>query len=188
MKFILILLFGLAVLLPIKVSAEEDGAVSNAASVDELLDRLAVAPDEEEANLLAEEIWARFLSSGSASVDLLLQRGMEVQAMGELDLAGDFFADVVEFAPEFAEGWNQRAKLEYMRGEYVAAMEDLARAIELQPRHFGARTGLGLVLERLGSAEGAYQAYLDALAIHPFLAEAQAGIKRLEKQVKGRSL
>jgi len=156
--------------------------------LENLLDRLQVAPSSAEADLLAEEVWARFYDSGSASVDLLLQRGIAAQAQGQLDLAADFFADVVEFAPNFAEGWNRRAGLEYLRGEYVAAMEDLAKAIELQPRHFGAMVGLGLILERLGSAEGAYQAFSDALVIYPFSAEAKAGVERLEKQVKGRQL
>ncbi|VAV96257.1 hypothetical protein MNBD_ALPHA06-1424 [hydrothermal vent metagenome] len=163
-------------------------AAQDSAAVETLLDRIAVAEDEAQAELLSEEVWARFFDSGSPSVDLMLQRGITAQAQGDLDLAGDFFADVVEFAPEFAEGWNRRAALEYARGEYAAALEDLGVAISLQPRHFGALAGLGLVLERLGSAEGAYQAYQDALAVHPFLTQAIDGAARLENQVKGRQL
>ncbi len=157
-------------------------------NVETLLDRMAGITDETEAELLTEEIWARFFASGSASVDLILQRGISAQAAGDFDLAGDFYDDVIEFAPDFAEGWNRRAALGYARGEYAAAMEDLGIAIELQPRHFGALVGLGLVLERLGSAEGAYQAYSDALEIHPFLPEAINGVSRLKQLVEGRQL
>lgn len=164
------------------------GQQQNQTSVEELLDRLAVTSEATEAELLAEEVWARFFSSGSASVDLILQRGIEAQSSKKLDLAGDFFSDVIEFAPDFAEGWNRRAALEYARGEYASAAEDLGVAIQLQPRHFGAMVGLGLVLERLGSAEGAFQAYSDALEIHPFMAQAQEGVDRLSKQVEGRQL
>jgi len=184
MKLLVLIVTSCLLLICGSVFAQERGG----SSLDNLLDRIATTRDAAEAELLAEEIWARFFQSGSASVDLILQRGIDAQAMGDLDLASDFFADVVEFSPEFAEGWNRRAGLEYARGEYGAALEDLGKAIELQPRHFGALAGLGLVLERLGSAEGAYQAYSDALVVHPFLAQAQSGVDRLEKQVKGRQL
>lgn len=184
MKFLVFILFAWVCLLPGNIAAQQQPA----SDLDGLLDRLASASDQQQANLLAEEVWARFYASGSASVDLILQRGIEAHAEGDLDLASDFFADVVEFSPGFAEGWNRRAALEYARGEYGAAVEDLGKAIELQPRHFGALVGLGLVLERLGSAQGAYQAYSDALEIHPYLEQAQQGVDRLKRQVEGRQL
>jgi len=183
MKLFLYIFIAWALLFPAALLAQQENA-----PVEELLDRLSVSSEDHEAELLAEEVWARFFDSGSPSVDLILQRGIDAQYSGDLELAGDFFSDVIEFAPDFAEGWNRRAALEYARGEYAAAAEDLGMAIELQPRHFGALVGLGLVLERLGSATGAFQAYSDALAIHPFLAQAQEGVDRLSKQVEGRQL
>jgi len=184
MKLFLYIFIAWALLFPAALLAQQENAIP----VEELLNRLSVSSEDHEAELLAEEVWARFFDSGSPSVDLILQRGIDAQFSGDLDLAGDFFSDVIEFAPNFAEGWNRRAALEYARGEYTAAAEDLGMAIELQPRHFGALVGLGLVLERLGSATGAFQAYSDALAIHPFLTQAQEGVDRLSKQVEGRQL
>ncbi len=179
-RFILIVL----VLLTTPVLANENSV----SSLDDLLSRLAQSPGKAEAEQINEEVWALFFDSGSPTVDLLLQRGITAEKAGMLDLASDFFGDVIEFAPDFAEGYNRRAGLEYKRGEYNAALEDLNKALELQPRHFGALTGLGLVLERLGAAAPAYQAYSDALAINPFEETAKAGAARLAKAVKGRSL
>lgn len=161
---------------------------TDAPSLDALLSRLTQSPDKAEVEQLSEEIWAMFFDSGSATVDLLLQRGITAQKAGKLDLASDFFGDVVEFAPDFAEGYNRRAGLEYGRGQYNEALEDLNTAIQLQPRHFGALAGLGLVLERMGAEAAAYQAYSDALAINPFEETAKAGAARLASSVKGRSL
>jgi tetratricopeptide (TPR) repeat protein len=185
MRYLTIILLGFLLVSSPLAQAQE---VPVFEKLEQLLDRLAKTTEQKDAELLAEEVWARFFDSGSPSVDLILQRGIAAQAAGDLDLASDFFADVVEFAPEFAEGWNRRAGLEYARGEYALALEDLGMAIELQPRHFGALAGLGLVLERLGSSQGAYQAYSDALSIHPFLPQAQKGAERLRKTVEGRQL
>ncbi len=166
--------------------APADEAGSSA--LDALLSQLTQSPSEAEAEQIGEEIWAIFFDSGSPTVDLLLQRGISAEKQGMTDLASDFFGDVVEFAPQFAEGYNRRAGLEFKRGKYDAALEDLNKALELQPRHFGALTGLGLVLERLGAEAAAYQAYSDALAINPFEQTAKAGAARLASAVKGRSL
>ncbi len=184
MKFFVHFCIGLCLVFAVPARAAEP----NKDALPVLLDRLAKTTEQEQANLIAEEVWAHFFNSGSASVDLILQRGIAAQAAENFDLASDFYADVIEFAPDFAEGWNRRAGLEYQRGEYAAALEDLAMAIKLQPRHFGAMAGLGLVFERLGSAKGAYKAYQDALAIHPFLPHALSGTARLKKQVEGRQL
>jgi len=157
-------------------------------SLDDLLSRLSQSPNESEAEQITEEVWALFFDSGSPTVDLLLQRGITAQKAGMLALASDFFGDVVEFAPDFAEGYNRRAGLEYKRGQFSEALEDLNKALEIQPRHFGALTGLGMVLERLGAQGAAYQAYSDALAVNPFEKTAKAGAERLASAVKGRSL
>ena len=161
---------------------------ADAPALDDLLSRLTQSPNERDAEQTIEEVWALFFDSGSPTVDLLLQRGITAEKAGLLDLASDFYGDVIDFAPNFAEGYNRRAGLEYKRGQFSEALEDLNKALEIQPRHFGALTGLGLVLERMGAQAAAYQAYSDALAINPFEKTAKAGAARLSSAVKGRSL
>ncbi len=174
----------LLVFLASPASADEAGT----SSLDALLSQLTQSPSETEAEQISEEIWALFYDSGSPTVDLLLQRGITAEKAGMTDLASDFFGDVIEFAPDFAEGYNRRAGLEFKREKYDAALEDLNKTLSLQPRHFGALAGLGLVLERLGAKAAAHQAYSDALAINPFEKTAKAGAARLADAVKGRSL
>lgn len=156
--------------------------------LDEILNRLARADDSATAQLLAEEAQARFRHSGSASVDLILARGMQAQAQGDLALASDFYADLTELAPDFAEGWNMRATLEFQRGDLQGALDDMAKAIDLQPRNFAALANLGQLLERMQQDRAALQAYEDALKVHPFLEPALKGKERLEKAVNGRQL
>lgn len=158
------------------------------ASLDALLQQLAQAPNDAEAEQVSEEIWALFYDSGSPTVDLLLQRGITAEKQGMTDLASDFYDDVIEFAPDFAEGYNRRAGLEIKRDNFSAALEDLNKTLELQPRHFGAFSSLGKVLERLGANAAAFQAYQDALTINPFEKTAKTGVERLDTVVKGRSL
>lgn len=156
--------------------------------LDEILNRLARADDADTANLLAEEAQARFRHSGSASVDLILTRGMQAQARGDLDLASDFYADLTDLAPKFAEGWNMRANVEYQRGDLQGALDDMAKAIDLQPRNFAALASLGQLLESMQQYRAALKAYDDALRVHPFLETAIKGKERLEKAVNGRQL
>jgi len=157
-------------------------------SLDLVLTRLSQAGSKAEAAQLSEEARALFFESGSATVDMLLQRGIAAQKQGRLDLAGDFYGDVIALQPDFAEAYHRRAGLDIARGHYADALEDLNTALSLQPRHFDALTRLGQVLERLGAPDAAYKAYEDALAINPFDEAATAGARRLAPRTQGRSL
>lgn len=193
-------IFTLAIALPTCAFAQDKQAVTIPETVaeatqadpvldlNEILNRLARADDEQTANLLAEEARARFQHSGSASIDLILQRGKQAEEDGDLDLASDFYADLTDLAPKFAEGWRMRATLEFQRGQLQAALDDMARAIDLQPRNFVALANLGQLLERMQQGRAALQAYKDALAVYPFLEPAVKGRERLEKAVTGRQL
>ena len=95
------------------------------------------------------------------------------------------FDRVVELAPDYAEGWNKRATLHYLRGNYVASVDDIERALDLEPRHFGALSGLAMVSLAIGEEERALDAFEAALAIHPHLAGADTHIRNLRKRVRG---
>ena len=157
-------------------------------AIDGLLAQMAEVSSDQQAAQIDAEIQALFFESGSATVDLLLQHGIEAARQGRLDLAGDFFDDVIGFAPNFAEGYRQRALLDMARGRYAAALPDLNRALTIEPRHYGVMRALGEALEALDNGDAAYQVYRDTLALNPFDKTARAGAARLEKQVQGRSL
>ena len=154
----------------------------------ELLDKLKATKDEAEATMLEEEIWDAWLVSGSATVDTLMQRGLEYQENEELEAARDAFDKAIAILPEYAEGWNRRAVLFFNDGKYDEAIADLESAITYEPRHFGAWIGMAMIFESVDRPEAALKAYDKALEIHPLAQAAVQGKRRLDRIVNGRAL
>ncbi|MFN3614220.1 MAG: hypothetical protein ACK4WC_06645 [Rubrimonas sp.] len=171
-------------------AAQGDAVGDGAASVDpldrlfdELADENLTNPRRVQARI--GEIWSH---SGSASMDLLLTRGREATEAEEYEKAVDHLTALTRLAPEFAEGWNARATAHYLNDEYWFAMADIQRALTIEPRHFGALLGLGVILERTGDERGALVALRAALAINPHLVEARQAVERLAPKVDGRDI
>ena len=135
-----------------------------------------------------QAIWRVWSRSGSASMDLLLRRADKAVEAGDLDLALTFLNDLVRLAPDFAEGWNKRATVLFRQRKLGPAVADIRRVLALEPRHFGALTGLAVILEETGKEAGALRAWRRAQEVHPNLDRATEAIERLEPQVEGRSL
>lgn len=155
--------------------------------LDDLLTRLQSA-DGAAAGRIEKEIRIEWSKSGSAALDLLLQRGRDALAMGDTTQAIEHFTAIIDHDPGFAEGWNARATAFYQAGEFGPALYDIAQTLALNPRHFGALSGLATILEETGQPERALAAYRAALTIHPHLAGAAEGVKRLEAQQTGQEL
>lgn len=152
--------------------------------VSELLERLA-DPELQRWQRVEREIVAEWSKSGSAAMDLLLRRGREALADGDHEAAIDHLTALVDHAPDFAEGWHARATAYFESDRVGPAMHDLRRVLALNPRHFGALTGLGSILEETGSHERALEAYRAAHAIHPHQPAIGRAIERLERRVLG---
>lgn len=134
------------------------------------------------------KIWAIWSRSGSDSMDLLLERGHKALEAEDLDAAIEHFTALTDHAPEFAEGWNARATAYFMAGLYGPSIEDIRRTLSLNPRHFGALSGLGRILEDLGHPRDALYAYRRVQAIHPRSPGLEDTIRRLEETLGGTSL
>ena len=152
--------------------------------LDPLFDALHAAGSPQEAHLAERMIWAVWLESGSPTVDLLMQKG--IAAMGERDIepALAMFNTVIELAPDYAEGWNKRATLYYLIGRLDESVADCERTLKLEPRHFGALSGLGMIYLQLEEDRKALDSYKRALAVHPHL-PLRPEIERLTKKVRG---
>jgi tetratricopeptide (TPR) repeat protein len=153
-----------------------------------LFRRLAETGDASEAARIEQGIWSIWLQSGKPKIDQLMAGGMAAMDAGDTDAAEEIFDEIVEAAPDFAEGWNKRATLRYMTGDYRGSLSDIARTLALEPRHFGALSGMGLVYLALGDDAKALDAFRRALKVDPHLPGAADRIRALEDKLKGRPI
>lgn len=156
-----------------------------AAKLNEIFARLAEADDAEAGNLIAEEIWAIWLNSGSPSVNLLLRRGADAQTRSRNQLARVMYDYVTELEPDYAEGWARSSRLALEERDFARAASEAIRALTLEPRHFYALWTLGNVLERLGRQEDALEAYLEANRLYPSLESVKDRVDALELALGG---
>lgn len=166
----------------------EGKAEARGAILDKLYGELAKAQDEVAGRALENAIQSVWLESGSPSIDLLMSRGLDALREDNFDRAYFYFDEVVTLAPGFAEGWNKRATIHYLREDYARALGDIEHVLRLEPRHFEALAGLGVILEELGDKKGALGAYRKALAINPQLLNGKERIAPLELEVEGRGI
>jgi tetratricopeptide (TPR) repeat protein len=109
-------------------------------------------------------------------------------AIGDTALAIEHFTAIIDQDPSFAEGWNARATAFYQAGEFGPSIADIAQVLQLNPRHFGALSGLGTMLEEAGNPERALEVYKAALDIHPQMQSVIEAVERLETQATGQEL
>lgn len=133
-------------------------------------------------------IWEVWHQSGSDTVDLLMIDAREAMKHGQMEQAEAQYDAVVDLAPEFAEGWNRRATLRFMQGDLTGSIEDINHVLNLEPRHFGAYSGLGMIYDRLGQPEAALKAFEAALGINPHMAQIRKRAGEIEKDLKDREI
>lgn len=156
-------------------------------TANDFLDRLA-NPELRNWDVVEAEVYQRWSISGSATADYLLRRGRAAMEAEDYDAAYDHLTALVDHAPEFAEGWNARATLFFDQQMYGPAIADLQRTLALEPRHFGALAGMGIMLEDMGNADGALAAYEAAHAIHPNQPDITRLLEELRVQFEGEAL
>jgi tetratricopeptide (TPR) repeat protein len=175
------------------VSLVQAGMASGALRADQrdtrlgpLFARLQTTTSASEAESIEGRIWRIWGESGKTAVAQLMREGVVAMAEGRYPAALDRFDRLVEQAPDFAEGWNKRATVYYLMGNYPASVLDIRRTLELEPRHFGALSGLGLIYDALDDPAAALRSFEAAVAIDPHLETAQERIKELRRQLGGR--
>jgi tetratricopeptide (TPR) repeat protein len=151
-------------------------------SLDELFEKLPQNADTPAGERIEREILRRFNHSGSATADLLLQWAAE--AMDDKDYAEalDLLDQIVILKPDFAEAWNRRATVYFLLDDYSASLGDLRVTLDLEPRHFGALAGFGIILQELDRKPEAIEVYRRALEINPQLKNVRESLERLEKE------
>lgn len=155
------------------------------ARLDRLFGALANA-EGDAADRIADEITSVWARSGSASMDLLLQRARAATGEKSYDKARAHVSALTRLAPDFAEGWNASATLYFIQEDYWLSVEHIQKTLELEPRHFGALAGLALILERTDRDAAALRTWEKVKALFPGMESAQEAIDRLKPDVDGK--
>ena len=156
--------------------------------LDLLFDRLAASRSERSARPYEAEILRRFHRSGSDTADLLLSWSAQAVNDKEYGAALDLLDRLIILKPDFAEAWNKRATVHFMTEQFGKAVSDLRQTLALEPRHFGALSGLGVILREVGRDQGAIAALRQALEIHPHLDDARELLEKLEAKEAGHDI
>lgn len=184
-RFLVSIAVALAALAWQPARSEDDAAKARATRLDQLFKELQVETVDGKADFLVLEIWHLWGQSGRPDVDRLLEEAIDHMRTGNHERALAILDRIVTMAPDFAEGWNKRATVLYMLDQHDKSLEDIAKVLKLEPRHFGAIAGSGLIAIARNDWKTALAAYKRALAINPFLKERFELIPALEQKVKG---
>ena len=135
------------------------------------------------------KIWAHWTSfPDDESVENTMAKATQLMRQGRLQSAERIFSRIIDRAPDFAEAWNKRATVRFMIGNHDGSASDIAKVLQLEPRHFGALSGLGMIHMRAGNWESALKSYEAAFAIHPYLSNIEQLIDDLSQRLKGQAL
>ena len=137
---------------------------------------------------MEKRIWALWLHSKSDTTNLLMARVQKAIEEKDIDLALKLLNAIVKIKPDYVEAWNRRATLYYMKHDYGRSLYDIRHVLKLEPRHFGALTGLGLILQDIGSDQQALEVYRRALKVYPRLERVPDIVKTLQEKVEGRDI
>ena len=133
-----------------------------------LFDQLKASINLEEAKKVEDKIWQLWTTHPSEdTLTELLAKGSEYMMQNQLTSAHNVFSKVIELDPKWAEGWNKRATVLYMMGNFELSQKDIDMVLSLEKRHFGALSGQGLVQTALENYEKAIDSYIEAHKIYP---------------------
>lgn len=168
-----------------QVVVEESDPDEEEDRLDELFAGLAEAESPKAAERIARDIQIMWMESGSPTVDVLMSRAGKAIQAEDHGLALDLLDVVVILKPSYAEGWNRRATVHYMREDFGKSLVDIERTLALEPRHWGALSGLAIIQRRLGFKDDALKTFKRALKVNPGLENATKAIEDLEKDAEG---
>lgn len=156
--------------------------------LDGLFEILLTTEDSQQAQRAESQIWQIWSDSGRDDINALMTKGITAMNKRKFDTALEAFDEIVQLAPGFAEGWNKRATVYYLRDELAESVEDIRRTLALEPRHFGAISGMGLIFLERGDEAGALRAFESVLAINPHARGARLRAEYLRAKLRGNTI
>jgi tetratricopeptide (TPR) repeat protein len=159
---------------------------------DQRLLLLRLRDEDEEVRGYAEQaLWLLWSRSGEAAIDRLMAEGVEQMQAGRFKEAAATFSEIIRRKPAFAEGWNKRATVHYLAGDYERSLRDCDEVLKRNPQHFGALSGYGQIYFRLERYDKAIEYWRRALRVNPNMPGVELNIdavERLLQEKKARSI
>ena len=167
-----------------------DGRAStNDRELKSLFDELLKSKTASSADKITSQIWRIWIDdAASDSSRHVMENGIKLLNRGRLRVAEKVFTDLILEEPDYIEAWNKRATVRFMMGQIDMSLEDVFVVLSKEPKHFGAMSGLALILMKKDNSEGALRAYKKVLQIHPFSRDALHFIPILEQRIHGESI
>ena len=167
----------------------EGRASSNDPELKLLFDKLSRSKTASAADKITNKIWEIWTNDASSEPSRsVMDRGIKLMSQSRLDEAEKLFSGLIQKEPDYIEAWNKRATVRFMMGKTNASLNDVFVVLEKEPNHFGAVSGLGLILMQEDDFEGAFKAYKRLLQINPFSRDALHLIPLLEQTLLGESI
>ena len=157
-------------------------------SLDELFAKLLANAKSPAGERIEQEILRRFNRSGSATADLLMSWAVDAMEEKNYPHALDMLDQIIMLKPDFAEAWNKRATVHFLLDDYGDSLSDIRQTLALEPRHFGALSGFGMILQAMDRNEEAVRVFRRALEINPRLEKVREALEELEKETGGRGI
>ena len=156
-------------------------------NVENLLNKLQIAETNEEAKIIREQIWNKWIYAIPKNEEQNLKYALNEFNSGRLLSAEKAFTDLIKKYPNYAEGWNKRATIRYMLNDLEGSLNDIDIVMKLQPRHFGAIAGSGLIYIKKKKYEKALNFYKNLEKIDPMNEESKMFMKLISKILLERS-
>ncbi len=159
-----ILIISISLLFASKIALADQ----NDPRLNNLFKKLNETDNQDEIRDLISDIWNIWYEVDDPKVIEYFEKGIQAMNLRNYPLAIRFFNNLIEEDPNFAEGWNKRATVHFMMGNFDQSMQDIIKTLELEPRHFGALDGMGLIFIHQGQFQQALDVYDKMLEIFPF--------------------
>ena len=160
------------------------GADQSDARLDDLFENLGSSSDPNAIRALENQIWEIWFQHSNPDVERLMEMGTRRMNDRQFPEALLIFNQLVENFPAYAEAWNKRATLFFMVGNLEASIADIEETLTLEPRHFGALSGLGLVYLQQGELEQAREAFENLIEVHPYSPNARENLLFVMEQLQ----
>lgn len=158
-------------------------ADQNSEDLPDLFDELLAAEEASVAVRLEGRIWQEWLTAPDEASRILMSRLTIAMQSRDAGLALELADELVRTTPDFAEGWNKRATIHYLNGDDDRSVADIRETLALEPRHFGAISGLGLIFLRKGDNEAALEAFEKVLEISPASRNARMSAEQVRREL-----